>query len=70
MSPAPEVRVLVLEDQDADAELIVDSLEHAGMTVRWRQVKARDTFEAALKEFGPDVVLVDYSLPGFDGGRR
>ena len=38
------------------------------MTVRWRQVKARDTFEAALEEFGPDVVLVDYSLPGFDGG--
>ncbi len=58
----------MLEDQDADAELIIGSLERAGMKLRWRQVKARDTFEAALEEFGPDVVLVDFSLPGFDGG--
>ena len=59
--------MLVLEDMDADAELMSQALERGGVALRWEHVKAKGPFERALEGFDPDVVLADYSLPGFDG---
>jgi PAS domain S-box-containing protein len=65
--PDRHLRVLVLEDLDADAELMASALERAGAAFTVRHVKTRDEFVAALTGFAPDVILADYTLPGFGG---
>lgn len=59
------LRVLMLEDSEADAELIRASLEEQGLGVTTHRVDTREAFTAALREFGPDVVLCDHSLASF-----
>jgi diguanylate cyclase (GGDEF)-like protein/PAS domain S-box-containing protein len=63
----PTVRVLLTEDVAADAELEVRELKRAGMSVAHRIVDSEDSFCAALREFAPDVILSDFSMPAFDG---
>ncbi|MGH7057430.1 MAG: GAF domain-containing protein, partial [Acetobacteraceae bacterium] len=62
-----ELRLLVLEDSAAQAELAVRALEKAGLDCAWRRVESEMEFRAGLRELRPDVVLSDFSLPGFDG---
>src|SRR5205807_960593 len=42
-------------------------LRKAKLNFSAQRVETRDAFLAALKDFSPDVVLSDYSLPHFDG---
>jgi DNA-binding NarL/FixJ family response regulator len=44
-----------------------DELVEAGMVFSPRCVKDKKSYLKALKEFSPDVILSDYSLPSFDG---
>lgn len=60
------IRVLILEDNEADAELIRHELLRAGLSTITDRVDSEDTFAAALREFEPDVVLSDHSLAQFD----
>ncbi|MCX7173247.1 MAG: ATP-binding protein [Proteobacteria bacterium] len=62
-----ELRLLLLEDEAADAELTEHALRRAGLVFLSRRVDSRDAFVAALDEFRPDLVLADYRLPAFDG---
>ena len=62
-----ELRVLHLEDTEADAELIASSLECQGIACEVMRVDTRDAFVAALEEGGMDLILSDFSLPSFDG---
>src|SRR5260370_42304157 len=64
---APTIRVLLAEDVTADAELEIRELKRAGLRVTSRIVDRHDDFLAALREFAPDVILSDFSMPGFDG---
>jgi CheY-like chemotaxis protein len=64
---APIIRVLLAEDVTADAELEIRELKRAGLRVAPRIVDHPDDFAAALREFTPDVILSDFSMPGFDG---
>jgi diguanylate cyclase (GGDEF)-like protein/PAS domain S-box-containing protein len=64
---APTIRVLLVEDVAADAELEIRELKRAGLRVASRIVDRQDDFVAALREFAPDVILSDFSMPGFDG---
>jgi PAS domain S-box-containing protein len=61
------IRVLILEDNASDFELMKRELRSAGFdyTVEWAQDKK--TFLQALDKFIPNLLLLDYSLPGFDG---
>lgn len=61
------LRLLHLEDNPIDAELIVATLTEGGIACAPRRVESRDAFVAALKEGQIDMILADYSLPGFDG---
>jgi len=65
--PVP-LRVLVLEDRPADAELMLHALAKAGFAPLARRVETEKDFAAAL-EPGLDLVLADYHLPQFDGLR-
>jgi diguanylate cyclase (GGDEF)-like protein/PAS domain S-box-containing protein len=58
------LRILILEDRAADAELMVNELRDAGLDVTWTRVDTQSGFAAALED-PPDVVLADYSVPGF-----
>jgi diguanylate cyclase (GGDEF)-like protein/PAS domain S-box-containing protein len=64
---AATIRVLLTEDVGADAELEVRELKRAGLRVSHRIVDSEASFSAALREFSPDVILSDFSMPGFDG---
>ena len=56
------LRVLLLEDDPADAELVAETLVRGGMPVVTERVDSRDAFTRALREFAPDVVLSDGGL--------
>ncbi|PDW00835.1 hybrid sensor histidine kinase/response regulator [Candidatus Viridilinea mediisalina] len=62
------LNLLILEDRDADALLIVHALRQAGFDPAWRQVCAEPDYRAALTS-PPDLILADYTLPQFDALR-
>ncbi|RJR50324.1 MAG: response regulator [Desulfobacteraceae bacterium] len=61
------VRILILEDVPSDAELIEHILRNAGLELVRFLVDDRKSFIESLAHFSPDIILSDYSLPGFDG---
>ncbi|WP_246194986.1 PAS domain S-box protein [Allochromatium palmeri] len=64
--PRP-LRLLLLEDNPADAELNERVLRRAGLEFESRRVETREQFLAALEDFRPDAILADFGLPHFDG---
>jgi signal transduction histidine kinase len=61
------LRILDLEDDPVDTELIQANLMAGGMSCEMTRVQTRAGFEAALENGDFDLVLSDYSLPSFDG---
>lgn len=61
------LRFVLLEDDPSDAELVQLELARNDFHVRWTHASSEAQFRAALSEEAPDVVLADYTLPGFDG---
>lgn len=59
--------ILILEDQESDAQLAVSELRRANMVFDTRRVERRDQFIKELTDFAPDVILSDFSLPQFTG---
>lgn len=62
-----KLNILILEDVASDAELMEDELTQAGLDYVARRVAGRSAFIKELEDFSPDLILADYSLPGFDG---
>ncbi|MDB6018034.1 MAG: multi-sensor hybrid histidine kinase [Pedosphaera sp.] len=58
---------LLLEDSTQDAEAVADALRKAGFTFSFQHARGEQEFIQALEKKLPDVVLADYTLPGFDG---
>lgn len=61
------MNILILEDSEADAELVQRELRRAGFHFRACWAPDMASFAVALERSAPDVVLADYALPGFDG---
>src|SRR5256885_13063454 len=59
------VRILIVEDDAQDAELAERQIRRADLFCAFLRVDTRDAMVAALREFTPDVVLTDHSLPTF-----
>src|SRR5213594_987380 len=57
----------MLEDNVADAELIRFALREGGLVFSLKRVDSKSAFLKELEENTPDVILLDYALPGFDG---
>lgn len=62
-----DLKILMLEDEPADAELSARALRKAGIGFSSMRVDTRKAFATALEEFRPDIILADYHLPAFDG---
>ena len=62
------LRVLLVEDNSADAALIVRELERAGFAPDWTRVDTEADFRHHLQP-NLDLILSDYSIPQFGGLR-
>jgi signal transduction histidine kinase/CheY-like chemotaxis protein len=67
MSVTIPLRVLLLEDDPGDADLIQELLEADGLICEATRVQTRAEFAAALDAGGVDLILADHALPSFDG---
>jgi CheY-like chemotaxis protein len=61
------LRILYLENDLADAELVHETVEAGGIACELTRVEAEGEFRAALQRGGFDLILADYTLPAFDG---
>ena len=62
---AERLRLLLVEDSDDDAELVLRELKRSGFDVQVQRVQTAPALEAALRE-EHDVVLCDYTMPHLD----
>lgn len=63
---ADRIKVLILEERQADAELAAHQLREADFEPDWQRVDNESDYLSSLdQEF--DVILSDYNLPRFDG---
>lgn len=60
------IRVLVVEDDPLDAELLIRALKNAGFIPNWERVDNEEEFLANLSN-DLDIILSDYQLPQFSG---
>ena len=63
------LKILLVEDAEADARLQFRALERSGLFFEARRVQTESDFLVQLVEYGPDIIVSDYSLPGFSGTR-
>jgi signal transduction histidine kinase/CheY-like chemotaxis protein len=63
----PALRILLLEDDTHDAELIQELLEADHLVCEVTRVQTRAEFVAGLDDAGINLILADYKLPSFDG---
>src|SRR5688572_23071151 len=63
------VRVLLLEDNDADAGLLTRILDRAEppLHLEIHRATTRSEFVQKLADLHPALIISDYTIPGFDG---
>ena len=59
-----KMRILIVEDVAADAELFARELGKANFAHTTKWVKSREELLNTLGEYAPDVILCDYNMPG------
>jgi DNA-binding NtrC family response regulator len=59
--------VLMVEDSDEDADLVIRELRRGGYDVKFERVDTPQTLSAALENRAWDVVICDFCLPHFSG---
>jgi len=62
-----EILILLLEDSATDADLIYRALRAGGVVFRLEWVDTKAAFIQNLSKSPPDLILSDFTLPGFDG---
>ena len=67
MSAANELSVLFVEDSALDMELSLHELKGLGRKLSATRVSDADALRDALTRSSPDVILSDFSMPGFSG---
>jgi two-component system, sensor histidine kinase and response regulator len=61
------LRILIVEDLESDAEIVKRVLSHEGIKFEDLIVETKDDFVMALSGFKPDLIISDYSMPQFTG---
>ena len=67
MSPRRGLRLLLVEDQPDDEELVIRELRRGGFDVAHERVQTDAAMTAALARESWDIVLSDFSMPQFTG---
>jgi len=62
-----QLRILYLEDDPRDAELVQETLSADSIVCYITRVETESDFIASLEQGGFDLILADYTLPSFDG---
>src|ERR1051325_9385835 len=62
-----EIRILLLEDNPTDAELVQHALRRGGVNFRIEHVDNKHAFIRRLENCAYDLILSDFSLPTIDG---
>jgi PAS domain S-box-containing protein len=62
-----QIKILLVEDVELDAELTEHELIKAKINFTSIRVDEEHDFRRELQEFKPDLILADHSLPHFDG---
>jgi len=60
------LRVLIVEDSEFDAQIMVNLLRRGGYEVNSQRVENADAMKAALQTQGCQLILADYNLPAFN----
>ena len=63
----PHLRILHLEDNLRDRELVAETLAAAGLDCQFTHAQTQKEFEAALARDGFDLILGDFTLPSYNG---
>jgi CheY-like chemotaxis protein len=59
-------RILQIEDLPSDAYLIRREITRVIPSCEFQIVEEKEAFLTALMEFKPDIIISDFSIPGFD----
>ncbi|MDB6088309.1 MAG: hypothetical protein JWN85_1093 [Gammaproteobacteria bacterium] len=62
-----ELRLLIVEDVPAEAELAVRQLQAVGLKCDWHRVETERDYCEALRDLRPDLILSDFALPHYNG---
>lgn len=62
----PKLKILHLEDNNLDAELINNILENEGFDFDIRRIETKEQFILEIENNAYDLILADYMLPAFD----
>ena len=62
----PKLRILLLEDDPRDADLVTHALERFDPRCTVLRVDSRQAFASALDTFTPDVILSDHAIADFN----
>jgi PAS domain S-box-containing protein len=60
------LRLLVVEDSEDDAQLVIRELRRGGYKVEYERVDTAPAMEAALASDSWDLIICDYSMPTFN----
>jgi PAS domain S-box-containing protein len=66
-APPGQLRVLHVEDNELDAELVAEALRKGGFSASVVVVQTEAEFGRQLRSHSPDVVIADYNLPQWTG---
>ncbi len=61
------LRILLVEDSQADAEMVLRQLRELPRAFEHLRVASESGLRTALADFRPDVILSDFRMPGFSG---
>ena len=61
-----KLRVLILEDNEDDFEMVIRQLKRGGYQVDAIRVESESSFRKALQDEKIDLILCDYLLPAFN----
>jgi two-component system cell cycle sensor histidine kinase/response regulator CckA len=66
--PSTRLQLLLVEDSESDAALVIRELGRAGIDVEATRVQTAEALRAALPARPWDAIICDFSLPGFGAG--
>ncbi len=60
-----EIRILIIEDSEADVELLARQLDQCGLAYTLKWVKTKEAFQKLIGDYIPDMIFSDFNMPGF-----